>query len=1283
MGVLLLAVPMFSQTANGRISGTVKDQTGGAIVGAAVTVTDVARGLARNLTSDEAGAYLAPNLLPGNYTVRATFTGFQAWERTNLVLGVGGDLLVDAVLLPGAQTQTVTITEELPLVNTTSAVLGGTLNSETILDLPLGSRNFKNLLDLRPGTVTNLGNDSGGGGAQAVNGLRNESSNEFLVEGLHGLDPFTGQSLVGNLALRGDGATILPADAIQEFSQQFNSKAEYGWKAGASIGVGIKSGTNALHGTAYSFFRDVATDARDFFNGAATQPKVNGAMQQFGATVGGPIKRDKLFFFLGYEQQNYTSGSPSSTSVAFTDPAMLNCTGSGASYSCTPIAGSIAGGRTPTVGNHLILACLGLKGAGGARSAQSLSLVSMDSNCNQLPTYPNATTGATWFVPHGGNDHGISALDSNANTYYPNTQIKNRSIGGVAKIDYALNDKNTINGFIFTGNGNNEGETTRAHPIWGNRAYQTPVMIAGTWTWLPSSSWANSFRVGKAKIYAYYRGLDMLSGVSPTALGLPTGVPQISVDFGFTENTGYPQSFSISGLNSIGSRNSETRGPGESLEISDQVNYLRGNHSFRFGGIIMTHHQNGGTWANTRGTFSFGAGGSGTQEGTGLIGYFLGQNGLPGWTSGTDLTIGGASVDTTALSNGRGLQSSSRFYGNPESHVRRVSYSWFLQDDWRIRPRLTLNLGLRYDLVTVPHDEDYILGSFDPNLGLVQEGNQIKAVHNGDHNNFGPRVGFAWDLFGTGKTVLRAGGSMIYELVALQIYVETGNAAGSAGNPTAWVIGCSATPTSTIPAGASTNCPGTLLTSGGTRNVGQVSWSEGNNNINNVVRWDGPSSLATSTIFPTSSILNCNPAIRVADVINPTASQSGRTGARCAITSMDRHLSVPYVETWTLSIQHAIVNNVVLDVAYVGNHAVKLIGRVDDNQPPVGSGWTPALINTCLTSPTSGNCSGNSSSSNNLETAAMPFNTKFPHLLGIIRVTNPHISNYNGLQMTLSARNFHGASFTSGYTFSRALDMAATNGSGVGSNSYNQGVDYGRAGSDISHRFTFSSTYQVPGVQGYAGLLQGWKINGVFRYQTGRPWTPGTANDPAGTGRNSRWDFTGDAGDFSAKYEDTSVPGFYPGGTTLPSGNNRRTGVPFVAGDLAVNNPTCSAAAASAATLQAFGCWVQGSSAITPPALLRYGNMMRGIFDGPSYYALDFSVTKRQRITERFSAEFRAETFNTFNHPVFAQPSTGLGCSLTACAFGTSTNTPAVSATNAYLGTGGPRRMQFGVKIIF
>jgi len=405
LGVLLFSSAISGQTANGRISGTVKDQSGALIPGVAVTVTDTARGVSRNLITGEVGAYLAPNLLPSTYTVHATFPGFQAWQRENIRLEVGQDLTVDVVLLPGAQTETVSITEDIPLVNATSSVLGGTLSNETINDLPLNGRNFTLLLEMRPGVVLTLGNDSGGAGAAATNGLRPENSNEYLVEGLHGMSPFNGQPVMNSLALRGDAATVLPVDAIQEFNQQFNGKAEYGWRAGGTTNIGLKSGTNTIHGTAYSFFRRDAWDARNYFN-KDTQPKVNANLNQFGGTLGGPIKKDKLFVFLGYEQQRLNVGDSSAATVTFTDPAMIAnfpaCVN--APEGCSPITNSVAGARTPDASNHLILACLGLPPAG--RSPQSRSLVSLDPNCNPLATYPNSLAGASWFVPHGGNDHG-------------------------------------------------------------------------------------------------------------------------------------------------------------------------------------------------------------------------------------------------------------------------------------------------------------------------------------------------------------------------------------------------------------------------------------------------------------------------------------------------------------------------------------------------------------------------------------------------------------------------------------------------------------------------------------------------------------------------------------------------------------------------------------------------------------------------------------------------------------------------------------------------------------
>ncbi len=1281
VAIFLFSIPAFSQTSTGRILGTVKDQTGGAISGAAVTVTDTARGVSRNLTTDESGAYLAPQLLPSTYTVRATYMGFQTWERTNIRLEVGQDIVVDAVLQPGVQTQTVTITEELPLVNTTSASLGGTLSNETINDLPLNGRNFTGLLELRPGVVLNLGNDSGGTGAASANGLRPEQSNEYLVEGLHGMSPFNGQPVMNSLALRGDAATLLPVDAIQEFNIQQNTKAEYGQRAGGTTNIGLKSGTNAFHGTAYSFFRNDALDARNYFN-FASQPKVNIDMQQFGGTFGGPIKKDKFFFSLGYEQQRLRVGDPSAATVPFTDPAMLNCTGKGtASFNCTPIPNSVAGARTPDASNHLILACLGLKNApppNNQLSPQSLALVGLDANCNPGPTYPNAVTGASWLVPHGGNDHGATADPAfGINSYFANSQSQVRPIGSVAKLDYILDNKNTISGFIFKGSGDDVYSATNAvNPLWRTAVRAWSTMVAGTWTYIPGSAWANAVRIGYARLQHKYVGLDTQTAVTAASLGLNTGVNTF-----LDRNGGFPQSLTISGFSAIGSRNTEIEGPNSSIEFNDQVSYLRGNHSFKFGGTIMTGHQVGGTWANTKGTLTFGQGSSGSRAPSGLVAFLAGENTIPSSVSGVAINANNGDV---------GLRAASLFYGNPESHISRPDYSFFIQDDWRIRPTVTLNLGLRYELAAVPHDRDHFLGSFDPALGIVQEGNQIEGIYNPDHNNFAPRIGISWDMRGNGKTVLRAGGSIIHELVILRTFSEVGNAPGLAGNQSAWIIGCSGPVSPTVIPGTLSNCNGTLLTSGGTRDVGQVSWDTSTILANNTgsILWDRPS--PSSTVFPSSALHNCSPAVKIADVINGPA----RAGVQCAVNSVDPNLRTPYVETWTLSLQHALASNLVLDVAYVGNHGTKLLGRYDQNEPALGQVWntlngTATFAQQCAANPSTSNCNGSGSTFAAAVTAARPYATKFPYISVIQRLANIDTSNYNGLQVTLTARSFHGLSSNLGYTWSHALDVNSGNGGGIGTNSYNVGLDYGRANSDLRHRLVFSPSYSFPNVQGHWGLLEGWKVNGIFRWATGRPTQAGTQwGDSQGVGRNTRPDFFGDPDDFVSDYTKQNIPIFHPGGTTAPAPTSSGTnfqfpGKNYSASDLAINTPLCKDHARSVATLTAFGCWTMGNSAITPAPLGQPGNMARGQLNTSGFVNIDMSVNKRQKITERLSTEFRAELFNVLNHPEFAAGSTSLSCSGSGCSFFIPSSTPDVAATNPVLGSGGARRLQFGVKLLF
>src|SRR5690348_4049984 len=265
--VLVLGFPLFSQINTGRILGTVTDQTGGVIAAAMVTVTNSQTGVARNLVADDAGEYNAPNLTPGTYTVRVTANGFQTFERQNIALGVGKDDRIDAQLTPGQVTQTVTVSEAIPLLDATSATVTGTINTENIVDLPLNGRNYQNLLQLRPGVTTKPG---GGTLTTSTNGLRPEDNN-YYVEGLDNDEPFTGQSIINSTLPVGDAATFVPIDAIQEVNVQTNSPAEFGKRPGAVINVGLKSGTNTIHGTAFALGRSDKFNSTEYASPTAVK----------------------------------------------------------------------------------------------------------------------------------------------------------------------------------------------------------------------------------------------------------------------------------------------------------------------------------------------------------------------------------------------------------------------------------------------------------------------------------------------------------------------------------------------------------------------------------------------------------------------------------------------------------------------------------------------------------------------------------------------------------------------------------------------------------------------------------------------------------------------------------------------------------------------------------------------------------------------------------------------------------------------------------------------------
>src|SRR5262249_8770420 len=260
--VMVLGLTVTAQTYQGRILGGVVDQNGAAVRGATVTITNVGTGARRALETNEAGDYVASNLPPGLYRITVEDNGFKKVERPEVRLEVAKDVRIDVALQPGAVAETVTVIEDAPLIETANNTLGGTFSNKAINDLPLNGRDFQNLVVLRPGVQRQTG---GGFLSISSNGNR-PANNNFIVDGTDNNDPYDGTTVINAEGVQGTPGSILPIDAIQEFNAQQNPPAEYGWKPGAIINLGLKSGTNELHGTAYIFERNNAFDARNFFN---------------------------------------------------------------------------------------------------------------------------------------------------------------------------------------------------------------------------------------------------------------------------------------------------------------------------------------------------------------------------------------------------------------------------------------------------------------------------------------------------------------------------------------------------------------------------------------------------------------------------------------------------------------------------------------------------------------------------------------------------------------------------------------------------------------------------------------------------------------------------------------------------------------------------------------------------------------------------------------------------------------------------------------------------------
>jgi hypothetical protein len=704
--VLTCGSVAMGQTAQGRILGTVTDASGAVVPDAAVTIANTATNVSRMLRTNSAGEYAAPSLDPGSYTVMAAATGFKKTISTPVLLEVSRDVRVDLKLQPGTISESVTVTAEGALADTTDSTLNGVLSNQAINELPLQGRDFQNLLPLHPGVQRTPG---GGFHSVTSNGNRPDDNN-FFIDGADDNDAYYGETVVNDAGISGTPASFLPLDSIQEFNTQEGPSADYGVKPGVVVNMGIKSGTNQIHGTAYYFTRNSAVDARNYFD-PAPSPVSALILHQFGASIGGPIKKDKWFYFVNYEGIRDKVGNPGVTDSPVT-VSLINQLGSVANSDGSPNSATYS---VPDAIAYF-------------NDPNNVAFCEADQGVSTCAPNPLSLQLTKLFLPNPGltlkglSDPGAINFDFNN---------VNRGDNLVAKTDYVLSQRDTLSARFIYANANQIEDDFSAplRPEWLSTTSPTTQVLGVDWTRAPNSRWVNVARFSYNRFSEAIYPVD--HNVNPTSYGLNTGVTDPRL-FGFPRINPGSDEFNYMGGNSSWPLYTT---PSATYHVSDNVSFTKGKHNIQFGGEFRDGNVN-----YYRATY-----------GRGRV-YF------------SDLT------DFIA-----GLPSSWRFlYGDPSRNVSQKGVGFFAQDSYRVTPHLTLNLGLRYDVTNPIKDSRDQLANYTPSQGIVQVGRGISQPYPTNYNNLSPRVGVAWDVRGNGKTVVRAASGLIFEQPSIRTFMFNG-----------------------------------------------------------------------------------------------------------------------------------------------------------------------------------------------------------------------------------------------------------------------------------------------------------------------------------------------------------------------------------------------------------------------------------------------------------------------------------------------------------------------------
>ncbi len=1134
-----LAMPVTSsaQEASGRIFGTVYDPQGAVIPGVKITVTNTATQVERDATTDHQGAFQVLELPIGNYTVRAERDGFRSVISAEQKLLINQALRIDFKMEVGAATQTVEVGAEAAAVETVNSTLGQSVTGRVLTNMPLNGRDMLDLALLQPG-VTESNDDNGGAGNYSIAGGRTDSVT-FLLDG--GLN---------NDLLDNSNFLDPNPDAIAEFRLLTSDyTAEYGRNGGGIISIVTKSGTNQWHGSLFEFIRNRAFDANDYFNVEQGLPRLDLKRNQYGATFGGPIVRDKIFFFLAYQGQRQVKAEPIIDTPVFTTANLQG-----------DFSNSTVAGGTPDPGVVAFLTANPYFAAstnGGAANAQ-IDATNFDPIAK---AYINAG-----LIPS--NTTGL--LSTSVDTDDDRDEL-------TTKFDFNLSSKDKISvtiglnrsGNIYTGNYN--PLPYASVPGFPSRTEANYYFTNFAYTRVFSPQLLNEF-------HSVYHRSNYL-GDEP-AVQLPTG-PALGVQITPDLATGPTNLFFDTGLFLGLSENGPTRFVENTFSWTDAVTWTRGRHNWKFGAGFSPYQENMVYDYYTNGEFDYY---TGTSTGTGndYADFLLG---IP------DAYFQGALAP---------------------SNIRCKSTYVFGQDEWHANKNLVLTLGLRYEYNTPKTDTEGRTFSVIPGLqsqrfvnappDMVFPGDPgaPTGVNFPDKKNLAPRFGFALDPTGSGKTSVRGGVGVFYDILKGEDNLQYNGQPPFVSNA------------------------GFYFNPVGPGQVGALNYM--------------------SQPFVAAGVPNTFPSHPPAPNVSFAADLPINSTGFIFLDAP--HLRTPYVYQYNLSLQHELFADIVVETNYVGSSGHGLTSLKDIN--PMVLGTTNRLLNLVP-----GNATCGASNVN--------FPICYSDLPEFQNVSN---ANYNALEASLTRQPKNSkigtAYFTFAYTYGHSLDNA----SGFAQRNstvpyYNPDLFYASSDADVRQRISFSGGWDLPfdrvWATGPKHLTQGWSLYPIFTWRTGFPFDiPAQlpdANDPLNPGTSGAGDVflshaavVGPIRTFNPRKKTTIYPIVY--GTDFTGFKCVVTYGPPITGNFMFDPNAFSDVPWYNSPYYEDGalpnpCFPR-LDPVENPSDRTYG-LARNILRGPTLTNLDLAVAKTTSITERVKLELRVEYFNALNHPEFAQPTVADG----------------------------------------